>query len=267
MPISLRSIGCAALTLGVVAFLGLTATSDAAQKRLAKDLNHVTSITSEKRAEALYNGLLSLGLPSAWKFSEYGPISSGGVRLGNLNVELGSGTSPLAGDQFATFEPPGLKGLTARLDARGIKHGKPVPTKAGSKLLYTRVVLPTYSEVNSSTVQFCAYAFPTGKPSVKAPANKAGLVNVPRVVLNTKRPASWAKLLAPARASHGNTYRLPSGPLVQLNKSNRNSIARLDVRVKKVPRAARAFRAVGIPVEGGIARLGTLRLHLIAQGS
>jgi hypothetical protein len=246
----------------VVVFLWLAATSDAAQKRVVTDLNHVTTITSEKKAERLYNGLRSLGLPSAWKFAEYGPISSGGIRIGNLNVELGSGITPKAGNQFATFEPPSLKGLTARLDARGIKHGKPIPTKAGSQLLYTRVVLPSYSQVDRLTVQFCAYAFPTGKPTVKAPANRAGLVNVPRVVLNTKRPNSWAKLFAPVKP-RGNTYRLPSGPLVQLNKSKANSIARLDLRVKSVSRAARELRAVGIPVNGGVARLGSLRLRLL----
>lgn len=266
MVISLRSIVCAGLTLGVVVFLGLAASSDAAQKRIVKDLNHVTTITSEKRAEALYNDLRALGLPSAWKFAEYGPISSGGIRIGNLNVELGSGITPEAGDQFATFEPPTLKGLTKKLDARGIKHGKPIPTKAGSTLLYTRVVLPSYSQANRITTQFCAYAFPTGKPTTKAPANRAGLINVSRVVINTKRPDSWAKLFAPERPAKGNTYRLNIGPKVQLKKNRKSSIAAIDVRVKKVAKAVRAFRGVGIKVEGGVVRLGTLRLRLVAAG-
>ena len=267
MAFSTRSIACAALTLGVVVFLGLAATGDAAQKRIVKDLNHVTTITSEKRAEALYNGLRALGLPSAWKFAKYGPISSGGIRIGNLNVELGSGITPKAGDQFATFEPPTLKGLTARLDARGIRHGKPIPTKAGSKLLYTRVVLPSYSQENRITTQFCAYAFPTGKPTTKAPANRAGLVNVSRVVINTRRPHSWARLFAPERPVRGNAYRLSIGPKVQLKKSRNSSIAAIDVKVKKVAKAARAFRDVGIEVKGGVVRLGTLRLHLVSAGS
>ncbi|MFM9077250.1 MAG: hypothetical protein ACKORM_03330 [Solirubrobacterales bacterium] len=266
MAISPRTLGCAALTLGVVVFLGLTASSDASQKRLVNDLNHVTSIISEKRAEALYKDLKALGLPVAWKFSEYGPISSGGIRIGNLNFELGSGITPKAGDQFATFEPPGLKGLTARLDARGIKHGKPIPTKAGSKLLYTRVVLPTYSQENRITTQFCAYAFPSGKPTTKAPANRAGLINVSRVVINTRRPDSWAKLFAPKKPSMSNTYRLPSGPAVQLKKSRKGSIASIEVRVKKVARASWAFREVGIPVRKRIARLGTLRLRFVERG-
>ena len=266
MVISLRSIACAALTLGVVAFLGLAASSDAAKNRVVNDLNHLTTITSEKKAQELYKDLKALGLPVAWKFAEYGPISSGGIRIGNLNFELGSGITPEAGDQFVTFEPPGLKGLTSRLDARGIKHGKPIPTKSGSTLLYTRVVLPTYSQENRITTQFCAYAFPSGKPTTKAPANRAGLIDVSRVVINTRRPGSWAKLFAPKKASKNGVYRLPSGPPVKLVKARNASIASIDVRVKKVARASWAFREVGIRVKKRVARLGTLRLRFVEHG-
>lgn len=255
------------LSLGAVAFLGLGCSSDEGPEPVVTDLNHVTTITSEKEAENLYGELRSLGLPVAWKFAEYGPISSGGISLGNLNVELGSGITPEAGNQFATFEPPALKGLTEDLDERGIKHGKPIPTKAGSRLLYTRVVLPTYSQAKRITTQFCAYAFPSGKPTTKAPANRAGVINVSRVIMNTEDPDSWDKLFAPSEASPGNVYSFSSGPLVQLEKSGNASIASIEVRVKKVSKAARAFRDVGIEVEAGVVRLGTLGLRLVAAGN
>lgn len=261
VSVSRRSIGCAVLALGAVAFLGLGCSSDDGPEPVVTDLNHVTTITSEKEAEALYGDLRSLGLPVAWKFAEYGPISSGGISLGNLNVELGSGITPEAGDQFATFEPPALKGLTEDLDERGIKHGKPIPTKAGSRLLYTRVVLPTYSQAKRMTTQFCAYAFPSGKPTTKAPANRAGVVNVSRVILNTKDPDSWEKLFAPSEASPGNVYSFSSGPLVQLEKSANASVASIEVKVKDVTRATREFRNVGISVEDGVATLGSLQLR------
>lgn len=231
---------------------------------VATDLNHVTTVTTEARAQGLYNALVGLELSSAWPFASYGAISSGGVRLGNLNVELGAGTSPYAGTQFATLQPPSLTGLTAALDARGIVHGQPIPVSSGSELLYTLVELPTYSQESRFTAQFCAYNIPDPDPSRKAPPNRAGLVRVSRVILNARRPSSWGKLLAPARVSPGGIYRLPGGPLVQVRKSSRNSIASIHAQVRNVARASRAFRAAGLATRGHTVSLGSLRLLLVA---
>jgi len=258
-----RSLRLAAVLAAAFA-LSASATSVAYPAHIVTDLNHVTTVTTETKAQKLYNSLIALKLPSAWPFASYGAISSGGVRLGNVNVELGAGTSHYAGNQFVTFQPPALTGLTAELDARGIKHGPPTPISAGSELLYTLVELPTYSQVNRLTAQFCVYNFPNGRPSRVAPPNRAGIVNVSRVVINAKNPSSWKKLFAPSAPSASDTYRLPGGPLVQLQLSSGNSVSALDVRVKNVAAAARAFRAVGIPVRGHIANVGSLRLRLLS---
>ena len=260
-----RSLRLAAV-LAVVFALSASATSFAYPAHIVTDLNHVTTVTTETKAQKLYNSLIALKLPSAWPFASYGAISSGGVRLGNVNVELGAGTSHYAGNQFVTFQPPSLNGLTAELDARGIEHGPPTPISAGSKLLYTLIELPTYSQVNRLTAQFCVYNFPNGRPSRVAPPNRAGIVNVSRVVINAKSPSSWAKLFAPSSPSASDAYRLLGGPLVQLQRSRENSISALDVRVKNVAAAVRAFKAVGIPARGHIANVGSLRFRLLAVG-
>ena len=257
-----RSLRLAAV-LAVVFALSASATSFAYPAHIVTDLNHVTTVTTETKAQKLYNSLIALKLPSAWPFASYGAISSGGVRLGNVNVELGAGTSHYAGNQFVTFQPPSLNGLTAELDARGIEHGPPTPISAGSKLLYTLIELPTYSQVNRLTAQFCVYNFPNGRPSRVAPPNRAGIVNVSRVVINAKSPSSWAKLFAPSSPSASDAYRLLGGPLVQLQRSRENSISALDVRVKNVAAAVRAFKAVGIPARGHIANVGSLRFRLL----
>ncbi len=248
--------------------LSASATSVAYPAHIVTDLNHVTTVTTETKAQKLYNSLIALKLPSAWPFASYGAISSGGVRLGNVNVELGAGTSQYAGSQFVTFQPPSLTGLTAELDARGIKHGPPTPISAGSQLLYTLIELPTYSQVNKLAAQFCVYNFPSGRPSRVAPPNRAGIVNVSRVVINAKNPSFWKKLFAPSSPSASDTYRLPGGPLVQLQRGRSNSVSALDVRVKNVAAAARAFKAVGISARGHIANVGSIRLRLLpASGS
>jgi len=253
------------LTVAMAA--GLTGTSSAASTSVVSDLNHVTSITTEPEARKIYDALIDLGLPSAWPFATYEPISSGGVRLGNLNIELGAGIPPIAGDQFATFEPPALDGLTAALDARGIKHSPPIPLYNGDELFYTRVELPTYSQAGRFTAQFCAYNFPSGKPTRVAPANEAGVINVSRVVINSRNPGSWRRLMAPSKPSRGGTYRLSSGPLVQLRKSRSDSIDSLHLRVRNVSKAAREFKAAGMKTRGRVVSLGTLRLRLVASGS
>ena len=230
---------------------------------IVTDLNHVTAVTTKAKAQKLYNALLKLKLPSAWPFASYSAISSGGVRLGNVNIELGAGTSPEAGSQFVTFQPPTLTGLTAALDERGIKHGAPDPQMVGPKLLYTLVELPSFAQANKLTAQFCVYNFPDGKPTRIAPANRAGLVSVSRVRINTKDPVSWSKLFAPAKPSAGYVYRLPSGPVVQLIRSSSNSVASVDVAVKNVATAAKAFRAVGISVKSNVALVGSLKLRLL----
>lgn len=251
------------LAMGV----GLAGSSSAASTTVVSDLNHVTSITAEPEAKRLYDALIDLGLPSAWPFATYKPISSGGVRLGNLNIELGAGIPPIAGNQFATFEPPTLDGLTAALDARGIKHSPPIPLYNGDELFYTRVELPTYSQASRFTAQFCAYNFPSGNPTRVAPTNEAGIINVSRVVINSRDPGSWRKLMAPWKPSRGGTYRLSSGPLVQLRKGRSDSIDSLHLRVRNVSRAARAFKAAGVRTKGEVVSLGTLRLRLVASGS
>ena len=253
--------------LTLVLALGAAGTSSASSARVVSDLNHVTSVTGEPEAQRLYNALVALELPSAWPFASYNPISSGGVRLGNLNVELGAGTSPLAGDQFATFEPPTLNGLTADLDSRGIRHSPLLPLYNGNELFYTRVELPTYSQTSRFTAQFCAYNFPSGKPTRVAPTNKAGVINVARVILNTRKPESWRKLMAPSKPSADGTYRLPSGPLVQVRKSRSDAIDSLELRVRNVARAARAFKGAGIKTKGSTVSIGTLRLRLKASSS
>ena len=269
MLLTRRSVSRLAISAGLALVLALAAagTGRAAAPHVVSDLNHVTSVTSEPEAQRLYNALTGLGLPSAWPFATYDPISSGGVRLGNLNVELGAGTSPLAGNQFATFEPPTLNGLTAALDLRGIRHSPLLPLYNGGELLYTRVELPGYSQTGRFTAQFCAYNFPEGKPTRVAPANKAGLINVRRVVINSRNPGSWRKLMSPFRPSRGGTYRLPSGPLVQVEKARSDSVDSLELRVRSFARAARAFEDAGIRARGRTVSLGTLHLRLVASGS
>ena len=82
-------------------------------------------------------------------------------------------------------------------------------------------------------------------------------------MINAKNSSSWKKLFAPSAPSASDTYRLPGGPLVQLQRGRINSVSALDVRVKNVAAAARAFTAVGIPARGHIANVGSLRLRLL----
>ena len=72
------------------------------------------------QASALFDSLLSLGLVEAWQFSDYGAFSSGGVRLGNLNLEvMGADPSVIPTPSYVTFEPVRAAGHGLRPGSHG----------------------------------------------------------------------------------------------------------------------------------------------------
>jgi hypothetical protein len=124
----------------------------------------------------------TLKLPVAWPPADYNGFFSGGVNAGNVNLEFSylkgkalpaSSQSAKAGARFSglALEPVPLAKAVARLDALGIRHGRPdayqTQGESGKKLmLWTTVYLDELSK--NMDVFLCEYSndlFRTNSPS------------------------------------------------------------------------------------------------------
>ena len=260
--------------------------ADDSETGIVVDVDHVTTVLDGRTARLVFSALSRMGLFVAWPYVDYGPFATGGVRLGNLNLEVigtGSeagpppaqaGTEAAAdGDgewprQFVTLAPSSLAGLTAELDERGIRHGEPEPfaPEEGAGPLYTTVGLPDLGG-EELAVQFCAY--PEGpRTSTVGPRDLAGVQQVDRVVVGAsdadRAREQWGALLSPDRPESGGTWRPGYGPAVEVRPAEGDTVLELVVRVGSLATARAAFTAAGLQVTGDVVDIGTLPARLVA---
>ncbi len=258
--------------------------ADSAQNGIVIDVDHVTTVLPEREARQVFSSLSRLGLFVVWPYQDYGPFMAGGVRLGNLNVEvIGTGeageeeeTGEPGGDgggtggwprQFVTLAPASLAGLPAELDERGIRHGDPEPfPPAGSEPVYTTVGLPDLGG-GDLAVQFCAY--PGGPQTETVPSGDlAGVRQVDRVVVGAsdvdRTRQRWAALLSPDQPEPAETWQPPTGPALEVRAAGQDTVVELVLRVRSLPTARAAFTAAGLAVTGDMVEIGTLPARLVA---
>lgn len=233
--------------------------------RVIDFLDHVTARTDKASAEQTFNALASLGLVKAWKFADYGQFASGGIRLGDLNIELiGFDVEPGVPmpDEWVTFEPISLNGLLPELERRGIVHGELDTQKNGDMVIYTRVPL-TDMENEEYATQLCTTFGPTRTMQPDAPKNKAGIVSVEEVRLRVSPAmnAKWQALAAPIVP--GSNMDFGQGPKVTLVPADDDGIDALAVRVNDVDAAVGALTAAGLKIDGSTLSIGTLKLELV----
>jgi hypothetical protein len=133
--------------------------------KIVRQVDHILIASSE--AKELFS-LLSdtFQLPVAWPMSDFGSFASGGVAMGNVNLEIIKETEPAASgaiSRWAGFalEPEPLRTSLAELDARGIRHGVPAPFRARTPdgSFTTRWTTVGEVDLSSDTTQvfLCAY--------------------------------------------------------------------------------------------------------------
>lgn len=246
-------------------------------------VDHVTSVQPDRPARLLFSALSRLGLMVAWPYASYGRFASGGVRLGNLNLEVigtpgdpaAAGVAGNAGDggwprQLVTLAPASLENLPAELDQRGVLHGEPRPfsLKPGGEPLYTTVGLPGLGGAGLA-VQFCAY--PDGPRTQTVPARDlAGVQHVDRVVLGASDAGAawqrWTALLAPPGAGLADAWQPGYGPALEVRPAGEDTVLELVLRVRSLPVARAAFTAAGLSVAADVVTIGTLPARLVAAG-
>lgn len=225
-------------------------------------LDHVTTRVAPAQAQPLFAALKSLGLVEAWGFKDYGDFSSGGIRLGNLNLEIigapaGSDIPP----QFVTFEPASLAGLLPELDRRGLTHGDFDTQKYEDMELYTRIPLEQLQS-RAFCGQLCATFGPTRTEMPVAPVNKAHIVEVSEVRITSSEEflPHWRALLAPLDISRYMSF--SQGPAFSLDPGEIDDVVAITVKVDDLQAATAACAKAGLAVDGTRVQVGTLTLEL-----
>jgi len=215
----------------------------------------------------------TLGLPVAWPFTDYGGFASGGVSLGNVNLEVLSaaprGDASSARLRGLALEPQALERTLAALNERGVRCGRPSPYRAedasGARVtLWTTAALPSVSN-DALEVFLCEYA---DDPAAKRAAWNAqlrernggplGVVALDAVVCGATDLSAarerWQQILGPNSgegdgaltsldpAASRVEWRIGAGPKFRLVAAAKDELVELVMRVESLERA-RTFLA------------------------
>lgn len=215
-------------------------------------------MVASKRAPELFALLTEiLQLPVAWPMSDYGNFGSGGVALGNVNLEILKATTPTAEAVFLGFalEPEPLRSSLPELEARKIAHGRPAPFRSTPpagwfKLLWTTVALPEFSN-DALQIFLCEYASDTGARRaalLEQLRSRAGgplsVLSVREIVCSAadlnRTEARWRKLLQPHHSYIDGAWRIGTGPAIVVQAAGSDRIQEVVIQVKSLSQA-RAF--------------------------
>jgi len=206
-----------------------------------------------------------LGLPVAWPIHDYGLFRSGGVCLGNANIEFVSGDLELF-PFFAPTEPLTVRGIAfepaaaavQRLDERGLPHTDPFPFEGRGHShdgqLWTNVFL-------ENMLGLAAIAFTCewhAEESLRGDGARAALSAMAGGPLGVTRLAEvtlgfvdhdaamdrWSRLLAPAEPDRHGAFRIGDGPAIRIKPAPLEGVAGIWLEVESLERARAALSSM-----------------------
>jgi hypothetical protein len=203
----------------------------------------------------------TLALPVAWPIRDHGPFTSGGVQLGDMNLEIARGAAvgrnpaPRFGIAFA---PVTLETSLAQLTARHILHGTPHAIRAPGPdgqvaTLWTTVAIDGLLD-DSADVFICAYS-PLLRPPGKelrpmAPAGPLGVIRVAELRLGVPdvdaAALAWGSLLAPLEPAALGFWQPVTGPALRLVPASRVGLSAVVLAVRSLAVAAAFLREQGL---------------------
>lgn len=263
--------------VALLAFILVTSCFDsAAQSRKesppVKQIDHILIRVNDPRR--LFSFLAdTLQLPVVWPVATYQGFTSGGVGVGNVNVEVirldDTKDSPPAETADAhvigfAFEPYPLADSLRELASRRIKYDKPSPyvsTQAdgSKKTLWTTVDLPQFSSGDAG-IFLCEYnpSF-MNVESVRAGLREQlrarkggplGIESVKEVVWGAAdfkgAVERWRRLLEPIPQSGAGVWRVGDGPAIRLVKSEEDKIQGLVLYVASLAQAKTFLEKSGL---------------------
>jgi hypothetical protein len=210
----------------------------------------------------------TLGLAEAWPISTFGTFRSGGVSLGNLNVEVLQVPVGRASNQLPArlggiaFEPEPLIEAVAALKQGSIPVGQ--PSSAGPYALppddsvaWTTAALPSLSSP-ALTVFLCEYsrldirAFRARMVASLSERQHArlGMCGAYELVVGTGGDSSylaaWARLIEPHHSGQPLMLKFRNGPRVVVDPNLPRGLRRLVISVSSLSRAAEYLADKGI---------------------
>ena len=245
------------LTIGFGLCLLLTASAcQSTERNIVRQVDHILIGSSD--ADELFSLLAdTLQLPVAWPMSNYGFFTSGGVAVGNVNLEVfkerGSGDGG-ARSRFAgmALEPEPLQESLVELEARDIAHGRTSaftsPSSEGtSTILWRTVMLPTVSS-DATMVFLCEYWRDVEAERVRLldelrsrDGGPLSFDSVSEILYGTtdmeRAKDNWQRLLDPLAPSAPGVWHVGAGPAIRVVDADRDGIIGIVVRVSSLARA------------------------------
>jgi Glyoxalase-like domain len=270
----------AALVVALVGFCAVSAGCEEQTPRetanIVRQVDHILIVSTEaKELFSLLSGTFQL--PVAWPMTDYGGFASGGIAMGNVNLEIIKDPEPAAGvvkSRWTGFalEPEPLRSSLAEMDAQGIRHGPPAPFRSmqpdGSfTTRWTTVALP---DVSSDDVEIFLCQFGDDLPARRrhsleqlrsgdgGPLSAHSIKEIVYGASDVKRmQLQWQKLLNPRQESSPGVWQVGAGPALRLVQADHDGIQGLVVNVKSIEKARRFLKEHGLL---GAERPGTLIL-------
>jgi hypothetical protein len=228
---------------------------------IVKKIDHIVLLASDP-APLFDLFTKTLGLPIAWRFTDCSGFATGGIQMGNVNIEtlsfpkntppFYSGAPPLNPDGANSsiygivLEPYPLSTVMQELQIRGTSPSEPYDEMRGDKKLWSNVFLKSLG-LDSYIVYLCEYS-PEYKQMLdqhkaSPPLGGIGLLSVKEVIVGTKDLAasrkSWGGIIDPVKPI-GDSFGIGAGPAVRLIRADENKIVSIVLEVASLE-SARSF--------------------------
>lgn len=226
-----------------------TAEAQDAGISLIRQADHI--VVGAREAEKVFR-LFSetLKMPVVWPFRSYGAFASGGVALGNVNLELVRAAED-KGLVAMALEPISLTEAMGELDKRALKRGAAAPFSekdetGQSHLRWTTIQLPSLAPAF-----LCKYNFDVTERRVRLKqeldsrqGGPLGIQSVEEVLIGVPDMKAvahdWSLLLGALQPDTQATWQPGAGPMLRLSSVGENRLLWIRVKVKSLD-AARTF--------------------------
>jgi hypothetical protein len=222
--------------------------------------------------------------PVVWPMANYGRFTSGGVFVGNLNLEVvrtAVSEDKTNKSRFVgiALEPEPLQHSLEELDARKIAHGSAIPfvqvsSDSAAKTLWSTVMLPGLSD-ESTVIFLCEYSHDVeaqrqhNQDQLQViSGGPISVESVREIVIGAtdyeETIEVWQRLLQPLSPTSKGFWQLESGPAIRVVSAEKDGIRELVINVRSLEQAYDFLMANGLL---GVNELGEITISgLYFQG-